>query len=117
MADGRELRPAGVRPLTIEQERTLASLIDECWSDDAGLDVDRLGHAIERWAFDEKLVYLPASPELRRAGCVFVPTTPWGNITPVYVAGVGTAIAPAPPAERKPSLRELGAQRIDEAAA
>lgn len=113
MADRHELRPAGVRPLTIEQERVLAVLIDECWPDGGECDVDRLAHAIERWAFDERLVYLPASEDMRRDGLVFVPTNPWGGVTSVYVSSPATSTTSRRPAERKPSLRELGAQPVD----
>lgn len=111
-----DLQPGAPHPLTLAQERVLAALIDECWPDDGECDVDRLAHAIERWAFDANLVYVPSDEKLRRDGLRFVPTSPWGTIAPVYYASVATSPATRPPAPRPPSLRELGADPIDRAA-
>lgn len=112
-AERRELAPATARPLTLQQERELAALVDRYFDgpDEQGVD---LGVAVARWLFERgDVVLLPANEQMRREGIVFVPVTPWGDVKPVWLAqhaavsAAGQAVAPAP------TLRELGAEPID----
>lgn len=112
-AERRELVPATSRPLTLQQERELAALVDRYFAgpDEQGVD---LGVALARWAFERGDVgYLPGLEQLRRDGVVFVPVTPWGDVKPVWIAQRAAVSATAQAVAPAPTLRELGAEPID----
>lgn len=74
---------SGRRPvdrISPQQQRRLRLLFDRFWPDGGECDIDGLARAVARFVFLEELVYLPASDQLRRAGVVFYPVSPEGDV-------------------------------------
>lgn len=111
---GIHLRPSPQRELPLQLQRKLYQLIESFYDHEENCDVDGLAEAVARFAFDHNLVWVPDDARLRAEGCFFYPVTPH-DVKPVWLVEPSTMPGKvAMLQQRPPSLRELGAQPLDE---
>lgn len=108
-----ELQPGTLQPLSLQHERELGALFGAYWPDGAAQPLAGFAEAVVRWVFERGLLMRPDSPALRAEGMVLVPVTPWGDVRAAWVVAPGVTLRHASPTPRRPSLYELGAERID----